>query len=204
MTTHTAGRGFGLPHVLLILYLGLFTVCAIRPFDRTVWIAENAPILLLALILVVTYRWYRFSDAAYLLMSVLLFMHTIGGHYTFERVPFDWFTNAFGFHRNHYDRIAHFSVGFWAYGLAELVERKRLINSRLLVFLFPVCAILAVAAGYEIFEWWYAVNGDPNAGAAVLGSQGDVWDAQKDMLMDGLGALVAAGAYLVANRPRRP
>lgn len=200
MTTDTPERRYGFPHLLLLLYLGLFTVCAIKPYDRTVWIAENAPIVLLALILVATYRWYRFSNVAYLLMSVLLFMHTIGGHYTFERVPFDWFTNALGFRRNHYDRIAHFSVGFWAYGLAELVERKRLVTSRALVFLFPVCAILAVAAGYEIFEWWYAVTGDPNAGAAVLGSQGDVWDAQKDMLMDGLGGLVAAAGYLVTHR----
>jgi putative membrane protein len=191
-----------LPEILLATYVVLFAVCAIRPYDRAVWFAENLPIVLIVAALVITARWYRFSDTAYALMSVLVFMHTIGGHFTFERVPFDWFSDLFGFERNHYDRIAHFTVGFYAFAGAELLDRFRLVNSRWLLWLVPVMAVFTVASVYEIIEWLFAVASDPEAGASFLGSQGDHWDAQKDMLADGLGAILAAGLYVVLRRPK--
>jgi len=127
-------------------------------------------------------------------------MHTTGGHFTFERVPFGSVTELFGFSRNHFDRIAHFSVGFYAYPIAELLQRRGLTSSRGLMVFTGISAILAVAAAYEIFEWIYAVKADPTAGVAVLGSQGDIWDAQKDMLSDGLGAVCASVFFLFTNR----
>jgi putative membrane protein len=191
-----------LPLALLLLYLVEFSVLAIHPYDRSVWITENTPIVLIVAFLAVTYRWFRFSDLAYLLMSALVFLHTIGGHYTFERVPFDWVTNIIGAQRNHYDRVAHFSVGFYAFAIAEFIERRQLSRSRWLTGLFAVFAIGTVALGYEVFEWIYAVKADPAAGIAVLGSQGDVWDAQKDMLADTLGAIIAILLYFARRRPR--
>jgi len=188
------------PLILLGLYLLTFIICAIRPHDRGVWFAENAPIVLLVAGIVWASRHHRFSNTAYVLMTVLPVLHTIGGHYTFELVPFGWVTDTFGFERNHYDRIAHFSVGFYAYPIAEFFMAKRLVASRVLVLLLPVLMILAVAGAYEIFEWLYAVNSDPEAGAAVLGSQGDVWDAQKDMLADSLGAVTAMMLFALQNR----
>jgi putative membrane protein len=179
------------PHLLLVFYLILFTLLAIHPYDRAVWFAENLPIMLIVAALVFSKRWFTFSNTAYLMMVCLIVLHTIGGHFTFERVPFGWVTDFFGFSRNHYDRMAHFTVGFYAYPLAELLLRKRLLTSRFVLIMFPICFILAVAGVYEIFEWLYAVSADPTAGAAVLGSQGDVWDAQKDILADGLGAIAA-------------
>jgi putative membrane protein len=190
----------GVPQILLALYLVLFVALALKPFDRAVWYAENLPIVLIVATLVAIYPRFRFSNAAYLLMSVLVYLHTIGGHYTFERVPFGLITDLFGFARNHYDRVAHFSVGFYAFAIAELIDRKQLVRSRWILFLFPVFAIFTVASSYEIIEWCYAASADPTAGAAFLGSQGDIWDAQKDMLADGLGAIVAAAAYLAAHR----
>jgi len=180
-----------LPLLLLVAYLVLFALLALQPYDRAVWWAENLPIVLIVAALVGSRRWFAFSNTAYILMAFLIMLHTIGGHYTFERVPFGWVTEFFGFSRNHFDRMAHFTVGFYAYPLAELLLRKRLVASRFVLFFFPVCFILAVAGAYEIFEWRYAVSADPTAGAAVLGSQGDVWDAQKDMLADSLGSLAA-------------
>lgn len=190
------------PEALFGAYVVLFTICAIHPFDREVWVAENLPILLIVVGLVTTARWFRFSDAAYVMMAVLVFLHTIGGHYTFERVPFDWVTDLFGFERNHYDRMAHFSVGFYAFAFAELLHRRRLVTTRWMVVVTPILAIFAIAAVYEIIEWLFAVGSDPTAGAAFLGSQGDIWDAQKDMLADGLGSIVATFLYLVLRRPR--
>ncbi|HEY5176942.1 MAG TPA: DUF2238 domain-containing protein [Terriglobales bacterium] len=156
------------------------------------------------LTLVVLYmRGVRFSALAYILMSILPYWHTIGGHYTFERVPFDWFSRAFGFERNMYDRIGHFSVGFYAFGIAEyLVIRKQM--SVAMACLFAIFAISFVAMSYELIEWVYAAyGGNAEAGANFLGSQGDIWDAQKDMLMDTLGAVASILLYLVLRSQAR-
>ena len=188
------------PAVLLFLYLAEFSVLAIHPYDRAVWIAENAPIVLIVAFLLITDRWFQFSNTAYLLMSFLIFLHTIGGHYSFERVPFGWVTHLIGAQRNHFDRVAHFTVGFYAFAVAEFVECKHLSRARWFTGLFAVFAICTVALGYEIFEWRYAVTADPAAGIAVLGSQGDPWDAQEDMLADALGAIAATGLYFSIRR----
>jgi putative membrane protein len=190
-----------LPLILLVAYGIFFALLGIRPYSREVWWAENIPILLIVLALAVTYRWFRFSNTAYVMMAVLVFLHTIGGHYTFERVPFGFITDLFHFQRNHFDRVAHFTVGLYGFAIMEYIERKRLSNSRVLTALFAVSAIFATAAIYEIIEFLYAVFSDPAAGAAFLGSQGDIWDAQKDMLADGLGAIAAAIFYLLLRRP---
>ena len=187
--------------ILLLGYVALFIWGAIDPYDRATWWAENIPIVLIALSLVILYvRGVVFSTTAYALMSVLLYMHTVGGHYTFERVPFGFVTNLFGFERNNYDRVAHFSVGFYAYGIAEALVRAKAVRSRLVLYLFPVFAIAFVAMGYELIEWWYASSAGGNSGAAFLGSQGDVWDAQKDMFSDTLGAIASTTFFFLRSR----
>jgi putative membrane protein len=184
------------PKILLGAYIVVFALLAISPFSREVWVAENTPIVLIVLYLVFLYwRGIQFSNTSYALMSVLIFMHTVGGHFTFERVPFDWFNDFFGFERNMYDRVAHFSVGFFAYPVAEYLQKRQLVGSRFLVYLVPLFFIISVAAGYEMIEWWFATTYGGDAGAAFLGSQGDIWDAQKDMLMDTLGALLALTVF---------
>ncbi len=194
------------PAILLAGYVALFAWAAIAPYDRATWWAENIPIVILVGALVVlNLRGVRFSALAYVLMAVLPYVHTVGGHYTFERVPFEWFSRAFGFERNMYDRLGHFSVGFYAFGVLEYLLARRAMSSRL-AFLFAVFTIAFVAMTYELIEWAYAAyGGNPEAGANFLGSQGDIWDAQKDMLMDTLGALAAALLYFVVRgRGRRP
>ena len=193
-------RNYSVPFILLALYGLVFAVCAISPYDRAVWWAENIPVLVVVLLLVLISRGFRFSSTSYVLMTIFLSLHTIGGHYTFERVPFDAVSQFFGFGRNHYDRVAHFSVGFYAYPIAEVLMVKRLVHTRWIVALFPVFAITAVAGVYEIIEWQYALNSDPAAGIAVLGSQGDIWDAQKDILSDTLGALLVVALFFLQHR----
>ncbi len=200
MQLRTQGIGT-FPYLLLGVYGLVFTVCAIGPYDRAVWWAENIPVLLVVGAILALSRIHRFSNSSYALMAVFILLHTIGGHYTFERVPFDWFSELFGFERNHYDRIAHFSVGFYAYPLAEWMVTRRLVRTGWIVALFPLFAIIAVAGVYEIFEWQYAVSADASAGIAVLGSQGDIWDAQKDILADTLGALSVIALYFLQHRP---
>lgn len=184
--------------VLLAGYAALFVWAGIAPYDRATWWAENIPIVLIAVTLVALYlRGFVFSATAYVLMAVLLYLHTVGGHYTFERVPFDFASNLFGFERNHFDRIAHFSVGFYAYAIAETLVRTNAVRSRVVLFLFPIFSIAFVAMGYELIEWWYAALEGGASGAAFLGSQGDIWDAQKDMLADTLGAVAATTWYFL-------
>lgn len=189
------------PVILFAGYVVLFIWGAINPFDRATWWAENIPIVLLVTAIVVLYfRGVRFSPLAYVLMAFLPYWHTVGGHYTFERVPFDWFDRMFGFQRNMFDRVGHFSVGFYAFGILEYLLSRRAM-SRTLACLFAVFAIAFVAMSYELLEWIYAAyGGNAQAGANFLGSQGDVWDAQKDMLMDTLGGITSVILFLVLRR----
>lgn len=194
-----------LPVVLFALYLVEFAVLAIRPVSRPTWISENVTVLVIVVPLVWMYlRGIRFSNAAYLFMAVLIFLHTIGGHYTFSEVPFGWVTDWLGAERNHFDRLAHFTVGFYAYAILEFIEVRRLSTRRSFSLVFALSMILAVAALFELVEWLYAVSADPVAGAEFLGSQGDIWDAQKDMLADGLGAVLAGAVYAVVHRKGFP
>ncbi len=203
---HTAEQGTmarqsnTVPFLLLALYGLVFAIGAISPYDRAVWWAENIPALMVVGAAVLISRFFRFSNTSYALMAVFVILHTIGGHYTFERVPFGAVSELFGFERNHFDRLTHFTVGFYAYPFAEYLTRKRLVNARWIVALLPLFAVVTVAGVYEIIEWQYALNSDPAAGNAVLGSQGDIWDAQKDILADTLGAMLAIGLFFLRNR----
>jgi putative membrane protein len=135
-------------------------------------------------------RNIRFSPLAYILMTILPIMHAIGAHYTFANVPSQWLSDLLSTDRNMYDRIAHASVGLYSFGILEYITIKKLTTSQGFQLSYALFAIMALAGAYELFEWRYAIISDPEAGLAILGSQGDIWDAQKDILMDTLGALI--------------
>ena len=175
---------------LLSIYAILFLILAINPYDRPTWFAENLTVwIIIGVIVFLHFKKIRFSNLAYLFMFVLIYLHTIGGHYTFALVPFDYVTDFFGFERNHFDRIAHFSVGFYAFAVAEWLFVKKLVSNNFLLITYPIFVIATIAMSYEVIEWIYAASAAPEAGMAYLGSQGDIWDAQKDMLADTLGAV---------------
>lgn len=189
------------PTLLLVIYAIWAIAWGIHPFSRSVWWAENIPIFgLVGLLVALHFRGVRFSTPAWILMAILPMLHTVGGHFTFERVPFGWVNHFFGFERNMYDRVAHASVGFYAFALLEWAEKRQAFRFRWIGFLFALFAIAFIAVFYEWVEWIYAVTQDPNAGAAFLGSQGDIWDAQKDMLCDVTGAALALTLYGLLRR----
>jgi putative membrane protein len=119
-------------------------------------------------------------------------LHVVGSHYTYAEVPFgdvlkDWFNSD----RNMYDRLVHFSFGLLlAYPIREVFMRVAKVKG-FWSYYFPIDLVLAFSCTYELIEWWSARNVDPAAGLAFLGSQGDVWDAQKDMGIAGLGSIIA-------------
>jgi putative membrane protein len=187
--------------ICLILYSGIATWSAINPIDRTTWLIEFLTSAVPVLILVILYiKKIRFSSWGYILMTVLPVMHVIGAHYTFANVPSQWLSDLLWTSRNMYDRIAHVSVWFYAFGIIELIDMKKLTRSWWLKLSYALFAIMALAAAYELFERWYAIISDPEAGMAILWSQGDIRDAQKDILMDTSGALFAIVLYAITHR----
>lgn len=187
------------PHILAVVFFIFFLILGLEPLDRSVWIVEVIPVVGVYLLLVFTYKNFQFSNISYTLMAFWLFWHTVGGHYTFANVPFDFITELFHFERNHFDRIGHLVVGFYAYPMAEFLLRKNYTN-KVLASLFGLFFIMSIAASYEIIEWAYAVIEGGNTGIEFLGSQGDIWDAQKDMLLDTVGAILALCLFWYINR----
>ncbi|WP_299013132.1 DUF2238 domain-containing protein [uncultured Photobacterium sp.] len=188
-----------IPLILAALVTTTIAWSGTNPAFPEVWLAEIIPILLIFVPLVATFKRFQFSNGAYLFMACWLVLHTIGAHFTFANVPFEWFSDLIGSDRNHFDRFAHFSIGFYAYPIAEYLTRKGHCKP-MLAALFGLCAIMAIAAAYEIIEWWYAVLAGGEAGIEFLGSQGDIWDAQQDMLADTLGAITSL-LFFFYNKP---
>lgn len=176
---------------LFIAMAVFFIVVSWSVADRTVWYAEVTPLILVYGILAATVNRFRFSLLSYLCMFIPLGWHAVGAHYTFSLVPMEWLMEPLGLSRNPYDRIGHFMVGLFVVPVMEFLLRRQL-SGRIVAALFGIFAVGTVAAVYEIIEWVYAVTEGGNAGVSFLGAQGDVWDAQKDMLADLLGALAGA------------
>ena len=187
--------------VAMLAGVGIASVLSgIAPASRAVWLTEIFWVWGLVAILLVTFRKFRFSGVAYACFFVWCILQIIGAHWTFEHVPMQWLAEPLGLARNPYDRLAHFMVGWFAFPLAELYWRKGWARSVAASAFFAVMTTVAMAGIWEIVEWLYAAIDGGEAGAACLGSQGDEWDAQKDILCDTLGALCSAALFMVLNR----
>ena len=173
---------------------------AVRPLvPSDYWIEIATPVGGFVL-LVLTGRRFAFTPLAYRLLFAEALVLVVGAHYTHERVPaFDWLKAALGSERNDYDRLAHFCVGFLlVVPVREILRRRTPLRGAWLAAQAAL-SVLAFAAFYEITEWWIAVLASPEAGQAYLGSQGDPWDTQKDMLLDGIGAVLGVLTFAPAH-----
>jgi len=180
------------PLALLVILLVCLIISGIKPWDRLTWWLEIAPILMGVPILIYTYRRFTFSPLVYRLILLHALVLMIGGHWSYARVPFGyWVERVLPLTRNDYDRIGHFMQGFVpALITREVLLRRTPLRRGLWLFFLVTCVCLAFSACYEFVEWWSAVIGG-SAADAFLGTQGDVWDTQKDMLMALIGALLA-------------
>ncbi len=192
---------------LAAAYLGVWIATAIAPYDRGDWLLENLIVFAAAAALVATHRSFAFSNVSYALVSAFLALHAVGAHYTYSLTPFgDWFSAALGLSRNHYDRLVHFAFGLLlAYPLHEMARRVLHLHGGW-SWVLPALAILALSSSYEIVESWAARIVDPELGQAFLGTQGDEWDAQKDMALAlaGAGIALATSALYHARTGREP
>lgn len=186
--------------VLGALFGLLVIVSAIEPFDRNAWLLENALVVASVGFLAATYRRMPLSRISYGLIFIFLCLHETGAHWTYSEVPYDaWAKSLFGvsiseqfnLERNHFDRVVHFLYGFLiAYPIREIFVRVAQVRGFWGYFL-PLDLTMSTSMIFELFEWVAAEFFGGDLGIAYLGSQGDVWDAHKDMLLASLGALLA-------------
>ena len=178
----------------LTVFAVVWSALAIAPSYRADWLLENAPTFIGVPLAVAGYRRFRFSDRAYVQATLFLVLHSIGAHYTYSEVPFGaWMQNAFGLGRNHFDRLVHFSFGLLMLRpVRELGFRPGRAPGRVALFYFSVAGVALWSLLYEVVEWAVAAVVDPAAGTAYLGTQGDAWDAEKDMALAVLGGVIAA------------
>ena len=181
------------------LHLGLllgatlvFAWSGILPKERATWWLEVFPALIALPVLVATYARFRLTDLVYALIALHACVLFVGGHYTYAEVPLgDWARDAFGLARNDYDRLGHFMQGFVPAMVArEVVIRLAVVRGKAWTFVIVSAICLSISASYELFEWGTALLAGSGA-ASFLGTQGDPWDTQADMLMALIGALSA-------------
>ena len=184
-------RPYGLRYMSLAVTV-IFVWSGIRPHDYFTWMLEVFPAIIGAVILASTYRRFRFTTLVYILIAVHMIILMVGGHYTYAEVPIgNWVRDQFQLSRNHYDRLGHFAQGF----VPAMIAREVLLMLNVLrrgrwLFVIVISICLAISALYELLEWTVsALTG--SAGDAFLGTQGDVFDTQKDMAMALVGAVTA-------------
>jgi putative membrane protein len=191
----------GLYVAILAALLGLlWAVLAIAPVSRHDWALENALLVIFVVALAASWKRFPLSRVSYTLIFLFLCLHTVGAHFTYSLVPYDeWWRrltgnslNALlGWERNNFDRVVHFAYGLLlAYPVRELLLRVASVKGFWGYFL-PLDLTMSTSAFYELIEWGAAELFGGDLGAAFLGTQGDIWDAHKDMALASLGALVA-------------
>ncbi len=197
------------PLTLLSLFGLLWIALAIAPVYRQDWLLENLIVFIAVPILVLTARRLRFSIFAYTCLFVFFSLHAIGAHYTYSLVPYDqWFqaltggslNELLGFQRNHYDRLIHFLYGLLVAPAAVEIFAHYGRYPRSWAALFPFLFMASHAVIYELIEFAAAIVFGGDLGQAYLGTQGDIWDGQKDMALALAGSAISITAMAIAGR----
>jgi len=182
--------GKKISYILLVLSFSVAWIwAAIEPVHYADWVLENILVGLFIALILATTRIFKFSLFSYVLMTTFMILHIIGSHYTYAEVPWGFeLGNWLGTERNMYDRLVHLLFGvLFVYPVREISVRIAKTKGFWGYFV-PFMIISSFAGFYELIEWGAAVVVDPEAGAAFLGSQGDIWDAQKDMFLAIIGS----------------
>jgi putative membrane protein len=186
--------------VLSILFAVVSVLLAINPSYREAWALENLLVVGFVILIASTYRVFAMSRVSYTLIFIFLCLHEVGAHYTYAEVPYDeWSQLLFGgslnellgWERNHFDRLIHFSYGLlMAYPIREVF--LRIVNVRgFWGYFLPLDLTMSTSMLFELLEWLAAIVFGGELGMTYLGTQGDEWDAHKDMALASLGALMA-------------
>ena len=176
---------------LIAVFFLVWIWAAINPLDIQDWLLENVLIFIFVPLIIIIGIYFRLSNLSYTLITLFVLLHLVGSHYSYSEVPFhQLLSNLLGTDRNMYDRLVHLCFGLLlAYPIREMFMRLAKTKGFWSYYL-PIDLILAFSAIYELIEWLTVEVVNPGAGAAFLGAQGDIWDAQKDMLMAAIGAII--------------
>ena len=177
--------------ICLLLFFILWVSTFIGTSNLSNWFTENTLTFLFLLGIITSYKKFKFSDLSYFIMFVYICLHVYGAKYTYAENPFGyWLKDTFHLARNHYDRIVHFSFGFLlAYPMREYFK-NHFQWPNWVCWVLPCEITLSFSGAYEIIEWAVADVFFPSEGVAYLGTQGDIWDAQKDMSLAWLGSIL--------------
>ena len=176
----------------MLALLFILILSAIHPYDRTTWLLEIAPILIAVPVMVATYHRFPLTTLLYALIFIHALVLILGGTYTYARVPLGfWMQDVLSLSRNPYDKIGHFMQGFVPFlVMREILLRNNFLSSKRMTAFLSVCVAMAISACYELIEWWSALALGQGADD-FLGTQGDPWDTQSDMLFAFIGASTA-------------
>ncbi len=197
---------------LFALFLIFFAATCINPPHLQFVMMQHVPTLVVMGLLVVFSNRFVISRLSFASIILFLGLHTLGARYLYSYVPYDtWsellfginITEHFGFERNHYDRVVHFSYGLLLAVPIQEFERRYFGLSAKLSAVLAIECILATSAAYELGEWLVAVFFAPEWAEAFLGQQGDIFDAQKDMALATVGAMLSIGLLKVFCGNRR-
>jgi putative membrane protein len=189
------------PLTLFVIYIAVWLALAITPLDRHDWLLENALVVIAVPLIIFGFKHYRFSNTTYTLLWIFMLLHAVGAHYTYAEVPYDdWLqalsgyrlSDVLGLQRNHFDRLVHFLYGALLFPAFWELFAPRITRPQALRYLLVMAFIMSHAGIYEVIEWAAAAFFGGDLGVAYLGTQGDEWDAQKDMGLAMAGTLVAA------------
>ena len=190
---------------LFAAYVSIWIVTAINPVYPFDWLLENLLVFVAFALLTFTYRRFPFSDLSYILIFLFMSLHAVGAHYTYSEVPFGfWLKEVFDLSRNHYDRLIHFGFGLLIFYPLREVALRLVTRTRSVAGLIALTFVFTFSSGFEIIEWCVAQIVDPDAGQAYLGTQGDVFDTQKDMGLAAVGAVIALAATDLFSRREHP
>ena len=192
------------PLILLTVYGVVWLALGIDPVFRQDWLLENAIVFVAVPLFAATAGRLRFSNFAYTCLFVFFVLHAVGAHYTYSLVPYaDWWQSLTGIAlegRNHYDRLVHFLYGLLVTPAAVELFAHYGRYSRAWAFLFPCMFMAGHAVIYELIEFAAAIVFGGDLGQAYLGTQGDIWDGQKDMAFALAGTTIMLVALALAGR----
>jgi len=198
--------------ILFSLFLIFFAGSCINPPYLQFIMMQHVPTILVMVLLLYVSNRYVISRLSFVSIILFLSLHTLGARYLYSYVPYDtWsefllginITDQFGFERNHYDRLVHFSYGLLLAVPIQEFERRYFGLSASLSAVLAIECILATSAAYELGEWLVAVVFAPEWAESFLGQQGDIFDAQKDMTLATAGAMLSIGVFAVLNRDKK-
>jgi putative membrane protein len=205
-TTATAPGRKDLPanrflYLLIALFLAYWMYGWFNNHNMENWIIENLLVMILVPVVFLSRKWHRFSDMSYLFLFLFVMLHCYGAFYAYTDNAFGaWLKDTYHLWRNPYDRIVHFGFGLLiAYPAREVLLNSFKVSKRA-SWLLPVEIAFSLGTIFELIEWGVAEFTTSATGETYVATQGDVWDAHKDIALAALGAAVAMLATYLCKR----